>query len=76
MDFYFEKFDQATNRVVEKAIVHVSIDSDNAVLKFIVDLDSLPNVVEADGKEVIIKFKVHDFDNNRTFYTDSNGLEM
>ena len=26
--------------------------------------------------EVVVDVKVHDFDNNNTFYTDSNGLRM
>jgi len=64
MDFYFEKYDSKTNKAFERAIVHVSIDNDNALLKFIVDLDSLPVVEEKDGREVIVKFHIHDFHNN------------
>jgi len=45
------------------------------VLKFDVDLDSLPGLT-THGYEVIAKWKVDNFDNNNTFYTDSNGLEM
>lgn len=29
-----------------------------------------------DGYEVIAQFNVEDFQNNQTFYTDSNGMEM
>jgi len=46
------------------------------VIKVDVDLDSLPNVYLFDGNEVVVQFKVYNFDNNKTFYTDSNGLEM
>jgi len=76
MDFYFEKFDLEAGKAYERAIVHVSIDPDNALVKFVVDLDSLPNFNQKDGKEVIVKFHVHHIHNNQTFYTDSNGLEM
>ena len=58
-----------------KAIVHVSLKADNGMVKFIVDLDSLPPI-HYFGYEVIAEFKVSDFYNNGTFYTDSNGLEM
>jgi hypothetical protein len=40
-----------------------------------VDLESLPAVIY-DGYEVIANFHVENFDNNETFFTDSNGLEM
>lgn len=56
-------------------MVHVSIDSDTNSIKFDVDLGSLPDI-ESDGHEVIVNFQVENFDNNQTFYTDSNGLEM
>jgi len=46
------------------------------VIKVDVDLDSLPNVYLFDGNEVVVQFKVDNFDNNQTFFTDSNGLEM
>ena len=58
-----------------KAIVNVMIDEELRSIKFDVDLDSLP-VLEFDGYEVVAKWKVDNFDNNKTFYTDSNGLEM
>jgi len=45
-------------------------------LKFDVDMDSLPEVSYQDGHEVVVQFHVDNFDNNKTFYTDSNGLEM
>ena len=61
----------------QKSIVHVSIDPDLDVLRFDLDLDSLP-IKESpyNGYEVIAQFHVKDFDNQQTFYTDSNGLEM
>jgi len=60
---------------MEKAIVHVSIDPELDVLKFEVDLGSLPNAAY-DGHEVVVNFHVDNFFNNQTFYTDSNGLDM
>jgi lysosomal alpha-mannosidase len=58
-----------------KAIVHVSIDKNTDSIKFEVDIDSLPDIM-FDGYEVIAKWHVENFNNNNTFYTDSNGLEM
>ena len=75
MDFYFAVDNQKTQQEFEMARVHVSIDSDTQVLKFDVDLESLPPCIY-DGYEVIANFHVESFDNNQTFYTDSNGLEM
>ena len=60
---------------MEKAIVHVSIDPELDVLKFEVDLGSLPNAAY-DGHEVVVNFHVDNFFNNQTFYTDSNGIDM
>ena len=61
----------------QKSIVHVSIDPDLDVLRFDLDLDSLPIKENPyDGYEVIAQFHVNDFVNQGTFYTDSNGLEM
>jgi hypothetical protein len=40
-----------------------------------VDLGSLPDDANK-GYEVTANFAVGDFTNNKTFYTDSNGLEM
>jgi hypothetical protein len=59
----------------ENVIVHVSIDPDLQVLRFDVDLDSLPPV-RLDGYEVIVDFTIENFNNNGTFWTDSNELEM
>lgn len=69
MDFHF--FDDG----IENATVHVSIDSEFPVLKFDVDLGSIPGA-DVDGYEVVVEFHVDNFDNNNTFYSDSNGLEM
>jgi hypothetical protein len=75
MDFYFAAENEKTEQEFEMARVHVSIDSDTQSLKFDVDLESLPPAIY-DGYEVIANFHVENFDNNQTFYTDSNGLEM
>ena len=55
--------------------VDVSLDQDLKVAKFDVDLDSLPTVY-LDGYEVVPTFTAKNFDNNQTFWTDSNGLDM
>lgn len=53
----------------------MQVDPDLGSLKFDVRLDSLP-APGLEGYEVVTKFQVADFYNNKTFYTDSNGLEM
>ena len=53
----------------------VSIDPDLPVVKVDVDLYGLPNIMYG-GHEVVMDFKVDNLNNNKTFYTDSNGLEM
>jgi hypothetical protein len=71
----FEKQDMRTKEVSEKATVHITLDQDFKVAKFDVDLDSIPGEF-LDGYEVTATFDAIDFDNNKTFYTDSNGLAM
>jgi hypothetical protein len=71
----FEKQDVRTKEVSEKATVHITLDQDFKVAKFDVDLDSIPGEF-LDGYEVTAVFDAVDFDNNKTFYTDSNGLAM
>ena len=75
MVFYFDKAKGRTDEVAEKATVHVTLDQDFHVTKFDVELDSIPggNII---GVEVTPTFDAINFDNNRTFYTDSNGLAM
>lgn len=58
-----------------KARVDVTLDKDLKVTKFDVDMDSLPTV-RLNGYETVPKFTAINFDNNQTFYTDSNGLDM
>ena len=43
--------------------MHVSIDSDLAVLKFEVDLNSLPGA-NYEGHEVVVNFHIDNFYNN------------
>jgi len=49
----------------------LDIDEDLRLPRFKVDLGS----IEFD-REIVIQFGITNFDNNKTFYTDSNGLEM
>lgn len=46
------------------------------MIKIDVDLNGLPLQEKMNGYEVVPNFHIKNFDNNRTFYTDSNGLEM
>ena len=75
MIFYFQKFDKKSGEMGMKAIVHVTVDQDLDVIKFDVDLDSLPTV-RLNGYEVVPTFTALNFSNNCTFSTDSNGLSM
>jgi hypothetical protein len=53
----------------------VSLDDDFAVIRFDIDLDSLPIKEKPfNGYEVVAQFHLRNFTNNGTFYTDSNGL--
>jgi len=78
---HFQQFDlQFKNADPEakderKAVIHISIDQDLPVVRVDVDLGSLPEV-DIDGYEVVAEFKAEGIDNNQTFWTDSNGLEM
>ena len=45
-----------------------------AVSEWTLKLGSIP--LQAVGKEVVIQFYTPNINNNNTFYTDSNGLEM
>lgn len=45
------------------------------MLQVDVDWNSLPPVMY-NGYEAIVDFSIHNFTNNQTFWTDSNGLEM
>jgi hypothetical protein len=57
--------------------VNFTKELDYPTIKLDVKLDSLPDVRNVnDGFEVVVDIKVHDFYNNNTFYTDSNGLRM
>ena len=53
----------------------MTIDVETWTVKFEVDLGSLPPVYY-NGYEVTANFHIDNFDNFRTFWTDSNGLEM
>ena len=75
MVFYFENTKSRTGEVNEKATVHVTLDQDFSVTKFDVELDSIPGE-NLDGYEITPTFDAMNFDNNKTFYTDSNGLAM
>ena len=61
----------------EAAIVHVRFsDKFNDFIEFDVELSEIP-IKDKRGKDVTVNFKMFDdFDANKTFWTDSNGLEM
>jgi len=51
-------------------------ESFNEIIEFEVELNSVP-VQDDQGKDVIVSWKMYDgFNANKTFWTDSNGLEM
>jgi hypothetical protein len=74
-DFYFQYATTGNVDDERRAIVHVRL-TDQGTIKFDLDLNSLPSVYNLDGYEVVAEFSVANFNNNQTFYTDSNGLEM
>jgi hypothetical protein len=59
----------------ENAMITVSLDNDVGAIRANVDMNSLPPVKWL-GYEVVALFSIDNFQNNQTFYTDSNGLEM
>jgi len=62
----------------EQAIVKVRFsDTFQDVIEFEVELAPVPVHVDRTGKDVIVTWKMYDgFNANKTFWTDSNGLEM
>lgn len=75
MTFYFNTFQTPADGNDRQVIVHVSLDRDLDVIKVDVDWNSLPPIIYQ-GYEVIVDFAIDNFQNNQTFWTDSNGLEM
>ena len=73
MEFRFNGLSK--DGVAEKASLLVSIDSELNTIKVVVDMDSLPQI-DWRGFEVVVDFSLKGFENNQTFFTDSNGLEM
>ena len=62
---------------IQVGLVNFTKELDYPTIKLDVKLDSLPDVrTVTAGFEVVLDVKVHDFNNNNTFYTDSNGLRM
>lgn len=59
-----------------KTKVLISIDNDLPMIKIDVEMDQLPLHYKNNGYEVIVDFQLKNFENNETFYTDANGLEM
>lgn len=58
----------------ERARVRIYAYEKSPIYEFNVHLNGIPKTKT--GNEVIVTFTPYDFDNNKTFYTDSNGLEM
>ena len=57
------------------AVVVVRYYDEGHAAEWDVLLSSVP-VDDDQGREVTVNWKLDNFNNNRTFYTDSNGLEM
>lgn len=47
----------------------------NELIEFDVELGPVP-IKDGKSKDVIVNWKMFDFDPKKTFWTDSNGLEM
>jgi hypothetical protein len=65
--------------LIKRALIHVDLDKTTQAVRVDVDLDSLPidaTEYKGKGQEVVVEFHVENFDNDKTFYTDSNGLEL
>lgn len=65
--------------MIKRALIHVDLDKTTQAVRVDVDLDSLPidaTEYKGKGQEVVVEFHVENFDNDKTFYTDSNGLEL
>ena len=76
MDINFGTFLFHEKNESMRSQVHISIDKDLPLIKIDVDLDGLPLQEKMNGYEVVPNFHIKNFDNDKTFYTDSNGLEM
>jgi len=50
-------------------------ENSSAVIKVEVDLLGLPEASYG-GHEVVVEYRIFNFENEKTFYTDSNGLDM
>jgi hypothetical protein len=44
--------------------------------EWFVEIGSVPDMGHKNGAEITVNFLSFDIDNQNTFYTDSNGLEM
>lgn len=56
------------------AVVRLRYYDESIASEWEVYLSGLPN--DKQGREVTVNWKSYNIDNNQTFYTDSNGLEM
>jgi len=63
------------NTNYEQATVYIALNDQLNVLDVNVKLFGLPNNPDI-GHEVTVNFEVKDFDNENTFWTDSNGMAM
>lgn len=73
--FTFQSANAVTGQPERNIFVHLTLDADLNVMKFDVDLDSLPEIF-LHGYEVVTTFRAEEVNNQGVFYTDSNGLEM
>ena len=59
----------------ETARILLRVYKTRPVSEWVLKLGSIP-LTPAQGKEVVLQFYTPQVNNNKTFYTDSNGLEM
>ena len=73
-----EDEDSLSSEQYKQAIVTIqALPSQTGTFQFktSVDLLGLPDEPYG-GHEVVVEFQIDNFNNNKTFYTDSNGLDM
>jgi len=77
MTFFLQK-DAYNTENIERSVVTVGFASKHptGAVRFDVTLDTLPYQAISDGFEVVAQFRVKDMKTDKTFYTDSNGLDM
>jgi hypothetical protein len=60
-----------------RATARISINDIDNFVKFDVSINDVPIELDRTGKDIVVDwFLMDDFDTNKTFWVDANGLEM